>query len=95
MPAGLVCSANPASFISESFSSGSVYGKYDVGGLVPHSKAHILNSYPTSTDSSKGAATASLVASAYSSSQIQNCFATGRVTGNNRLGGMIGYCDLE
>lgn len=90
--------------ISNSFSSMTVYGAFDLGGLVGYhnstiytstNEALIENSYSTGEvinhvpDSYGATGMGGLVG--YNNGIIQNSFATGDITGDADLGGLVGY----
>lgn len=89
--------------VSNCYSTGSVTGNLYVGGLVGYNLSHsiIENSFSTCdvTGYPNGNMLGGLVGWNFSSSGspnytiIRNCFSTGDVSGNNRVGGLVGNND--
>jgi filamentous hemagglutinin family protein len=74
--------------ISNSYSTGTVTGVSDVGGLVGYSTGTISNSYSSATVSG-GSLAGGLVGSV--SGSITNSYATGAVSGGGTIGGLAAY----
>jgi hypothetical protein len=104
---GLVGDNNYSGIINNSFSTGTVMGEYQTGGLIGcnrsirSSTGIVSNSYSTSRVSGK-----SMVGgfAGYNVGTINNSYSIGRVTGNNYVKGLIGnnpgninngYYDME
>ncbi|MBQ8341140.1 MAG: hypothetical protein IJY22_02030, partial [Clostridia bacterium] len=67
------------------------YGDDFVGGLIGYNSSPVTNSYATGNVSSTAYSSyaGGLIGSNLSES-IENCYATGSVTGNDRVGGLVG-----
>jgi len=90
---GLVSdNAHAESKILNSYSAGSVSGSSRVGGLVGSSGGLIYMSYSTSNVNNKDASAGGLVGDLGSDGHaiISNSYATGNVSGDFRLGGLVG-----
>ena len=77
--------------ITNSYSTGSVTGRYNVGGLAGYALGgSITNSYSTGSVTGREDYVGGLVG-AVNNSSITNSYATGSVTGNGRVGGLVGH----
>ena len=93
---GLVGNNNNSAAISNCYATGNVTGTNDVGGLVGWNTDYstIENCYAAGTVNGNGAV-GGLVGYSDASS-ISNCYAIGNVTGtSDRVGGLVGYCQLN
>jgi hypothetical protein len=86
---------NEGGRIIESYSSGSVSGKYDVGGLVGGNAGSVVMSYSTAsvrgTDYSVGGLVGFNYGRPVGRGSITTCYSTGPVGGNSSVGGLVGY----
>lgn len=80
---------NYGGLITNCYSTGSVTGNFEVGGLVGHSNSSITNCYSTSSVIGTGDGIGGLVGQSYGCS-ITACYSTGSVSGNSEVGGLIG-----
>ncbi|HNV97545.1 MAG TPA: GLUG motif-containing protein, partial [bacterium] len=80
--------------ISNSYSSASVTGTYDVGGLVGFNAGTITDSYATGNVNT-GITTIDLVGGlvGYNYGDISSSYATGNVGGDDYIGGLVGGTD--
>jgi hypothetical protein len=62
----------------------------ETGGLVGVNIGTVTNCYSTTSVTAPGPNTGGLVGHNYASATVANCFATGNVSGNNRVGGLCG-----
>ena len=78
--------------ISSSFSTGNVSGEsYSVGGLVGYDNSGTISySYSKCEVETDGNSVGGLVGASGLSSDISNCYSTGSVSGNFRVGGLVG-----
>lgn len=76
--------------VSGSNASATVSGGGGVGGLVGGNPGTIADSHATGTVTSEGSYVGGLVGSSRRDSAIAGSYATGRVTGNSDVGGLIG-----
>ncbi len=83
--------------ISDSYTTGSINGNSNLGGLVGNVAANastISNSYSTATVSGSGQLIGGLVGRLYpstSQNNISNSYASGDVSGDDNVGGLVGY----
>ena len=94
---GLVGELNGGT-ISASSTSGQVNGDYAVGGLIGATGwvsdgGNISESHATATVTGGGWGVGGLVGEMYKDSRIENVYATGDVTGEDRVGGLVGLLD--
>ena len=75
--------------ISNSFSSGDVFGRDDVGGLVGDSRGTINHCYSTTDVTGIDRSIGGLVGN--NSGTIVNCYSRGNVSGHRDVGGLAGY----
>ena len=76
--------------ISDSYATGSVSGTENVGGLVGLNQGDIRDSYATGFVSGRGDNVGGLVGFQATGSLISFSYATGSVSGNNPVGGLVG-----
>ena len=76
--------------ISVSYATGSVSGTENVGGLVGLNQGDIRDSYATGFVSGRGDNVGGLVGFQATGSLISFSYATGSVSGNNPVGGLVG-----
>jgi hypothetical protein len=89
--------------VSNCFSSGSVSGSYQVGGLIGYTRNYsgetntITNCFSTCSITAGGTDAGGLVGQARSTStgtlKISNCYSSGSVSGTYNAGGLVGYCN--
>lgn len=83
--------------ISDSYTTGSINGNSNLGGLIGNVAANastISNSYSTATVSGSGQMIGGLVGRLYpstSQNNISNSYASGNVSGDDNVGGLVGY----
>jgi hypothetical protein len=89
-PPEMSCPEHPGQCaISDCYSTGSVTGNYSsVGGLVGVISGLVTNSYSTSTVVCSGDWVGGLVG--VTCGEVTGCYATGSVTGEVRVGGLVG-----
>jgi hypothetical protein len=77
--------------VGNSHSTGSVTGKYSVGGLVGHIwEGNVSNSYSTSSVTGSMQYVGGLVGHIWDGN-VSNSYSTGSVTGYEYVGGLVGY----
>ena len=86
---GLIGYSSVSSTVSNCYSTGSVTGDFEVGGLIGSSSSTVSNCYSTGVVSGEFAV-GGLVGYSYSSSTVSNCYSTGAVSGENSVGGLVG-----
>jgi len=84
-----------AGAITNCYSTGSVTGMWDVGGLVGLNDGAITNSYSIANVSGTGDYVGGLVGHSFSRGPITDCYSTGSVSGHNYMGGLAGGNDGE
>ena len=77
--------------ISESYSSGSVSGVSDVGGLIGIVQYAVTSCYSTSNVYGTGSVAGGLVGYVNGSADISSSYALGDVSGNDNVGGLAAY----
>ena len=83
--------ADSSGTITGVYSTGKVSGSDNVGGLVGSTDGTITSSYSTVAVTSSGDNTGGLVGSVgFTTSSISNSYATGPVSGTDRVGGLVG-----
>ena len=87
---GLAGLKEDPSDIINSYASGAVSGRIDVGGLVGANSGSIINSYANVVVTATGDDSGGLVGKNQSSSNIINSYASGAVSGRTRVGGLVG-----
>lgn len=88
---GLVGKINDRTVISNCYVTGSVTGKFSVGGLVGENWGSISKCYATCSVIGNGNFAGGLVGMSDLLATISNCYATGNVNGSeNYVGGLIG-----
>ena len=87
---GLAGLKEDPSDIINSYASGAVSGRIDVGGLVGANSGSIINSYANVVVTATGDSSGGLVGKNQSSSNIINSYASGAVSGSTRVGGLVG-----
>jgi hypothetical protein len=87
---GLAGTLQSDSFILNSFSSGSVTGLNDVGGLIGNNSGKVSSSYTTATLTGTNNI-GGLVG--YNTNIIESSYANNTVTGILNIGGLVGYAD--
>ena len=86
---GVVGSAGSYATISNVYNTGSVSGRYTVGGVVGSAYATVSNAYNTGLVS--GSSSVGGVVGNAGSSTVINVYNTGSVSGSSRVGGVVGY----
>ena len=79
--------------IDNCYSTGTVHGEFDVGGLVGYSGPyiHVTNCYSTATVVSDGDICGGLIGYT-TGGYVGNNYASGNVSGDTYIGGLVGYC---
>jgi hypothetical protein len=80
----------PGSMISNSYSTGTVTGQSNVGGLVGELYGSVSNSYSTSTVTGEKYVGGLIGEITNTGSPVRNSYAAGVVVGNERVGGLVG-----
>ena len=88
---GLVGDNNNGANITKSYSTGSVTGEYDVGGLVGSNRNTTIEKSYSHSNVSGGDKVGGLVGENRRYSNITNSFSSGEVSGNYDVGGLVGY----
>lgn len=86
---GLVGYNNNSSTISKSYSTGIVSGNEFLGGLVGYNNGEVIESFASGSVTGTYLITGGLVGYNFAGT-IEDCYATGNVTGNGRVGGLVG-----
>jgi PGF-pre-PGF domain-containing protein len=76
--------------VTNSYASGSISGADRVGGLLAWSNGDVSDSYATGNVNGSGDYVGGFVGYNHYQGSINNCYATGSVTGNNEVGGLVG-----
>jgi hypothetical protein len=91
---GLVGSCSPGP-ITDCHSKGTVFGNSEVGGLVGHLGGSGQDQGVTCTSEAMVTGTGNECGGLVGNlgwANVRDCWATGRVVGNNRVGGLVGFC---
>ena len=88
---GLVGVHTPSPTISNSYVTGIVRGRYDVGGLVGRSYGTVSMCHSTATVVGTGYNIGGLIGDNINNGNVTECYATGNVTGDRQVGGLVGY----
>ena len=78
------------STVKNSYTTGSVSGSSQVGGLLGVNNGTISNNYATGNVNASGIGYVGGLVGFSQSSSISNCYATGSVTGSGDIGGLVG-----
>jgi hypothetical protein len=99
---GIVGYSNNYSYINTCYSTGSVTSSSIVGGIVGgiagqiNDNCEINSSYSTcSVSSTQSGYVGGIAGQIKNNSEISSSYSTGNVSGNNRLGGLVGYCSFS
>lgn len=92
---GLVGSSIFLSTIKNSYVTGVVSGKDNVGGVIADVTEAVIieNSYSAATVMGSGDNVGGLLGNSFVGTSIENSYASGSVTGKNNTGGLIGLCN--
>ena len=77
--------------VTNCFSTGTVSGTYQVGGLLGFNDLTVSGCYSTCNVSGTGIGIGGLIGIA-NANTISNCYSRGNVSGNNQVGAFAGYC---
>jgi len=79
--------------INKSYSTGKVFGNNNVGGLIGENNGSVIDCFSNCTVMGKGSYIGGLVGINYL--YIENCYATGPVTGTDVVGGLVGISTIQ
>ena len=89
--AGIIAGESKQGIIDNCYVTGSVYSKYDAGGIAGWSSGSISNSWADVNVSSYMADGVGGIAGNFNYGSITNCFASGNISGNYSIGGLVGW----